>query len=145
MPDATSRDRAVLSVTLSGAHSSVAPVGMSTRIVAVDGQGGAGKSTFAERLALGLGSVQIVHTDDFASWDTVLHDHRDPVAFAYAGGVVELGATVGQAASQVLKLHPAIIQDASRLMVAVNDEYQDHDYVLNDNDEIALIPPVSGG
>lgn len=69
MPDATSRDRAVLSVALSGAHSSVAPVGMSTRIVAVDGQGGAGKSTFAERLALGLGSVQIVHTDDFASWD----------------------------------------------------------------------------
>jgi molybdopterin converting factor subunit 1 len=55
------------------------------------------------------------------------------------------GATVGQAASQVLKLHPAIIQDASRLMVAVNDEYQNHDYVLNDNDEIALIPPVSGG
>jgi len=55
------------------------------------------------------------------------------------------GATVGQAASQVLKLHPAIIRDASRLMVAVNDEYQDHDYVLHDNDEIALIPPVSGG
>lgn len=30
-------------------------------------------------------------------------------------------------------------------MVAVNDEYHDHDYVLHDNDEIALIPPVSGG
>ncbi|MEU6660068.1 hypothetical protein [Streptomyces sp. NPDC046821] len=39
------------------------------RLVAVDGPGGAGKSTFAEHLARALGSAQIVHTDDFASWD----------------------------------------------------------------------------
>ena len=55
------------------------------------------------------------------------------------------GATVGDATCHVLDLYPGIIQDASRLMVAVNDEYQDHDYVLHDNDELALIPPVSGG
>ena len=55
------------------------------------------------------------------------------------------GATVAHAAGRVLESHPGIIRDASRLMVAVNDEYQDHDYVLHDNDEIALIPPVSGG
>ncbi len=42
---------------------------MRTRIVAVDGHGGAGKSTFAERLAAALGGVQVAHTDDFASWD----------------------------------------------------------------------------
>jgi uridine kinase len=42
---------------------------MTTRVVAVDGLGGAGKSTFAERLALELGGAQIVHTDDFASWE----------------------------------------------------------------------------
>ena len=41
---------------------------MSTRIVAIDGHGGAGKSTLAEELAGELGSAQIVHTDDFASW-----------------------------------------------------------------------------
>ena len=55
------------------------------------------------------------------------------------------GATIKDATSHVVKMHPAIIQEASRLMVAVNDEYQDHGYVLHDNDEIALIPPVSGG
>ena len=45
-----------------------APRGMPTRIVAVDGPGGAGKSTLAERLAMEL-EAEIVHTDDFASWD----------------------------------------------------------------------------
>ena len=31
------------------------------------------------------------------------------------------------------------------LVVAVNREYRDHQYELHDGDEIALIPPVSGG
>ncbi|WP_207957550.1 uridine kinase [Streptomyces sp. YIM 98790] len=50
------------------------------RLVAVDGPGGAGKSTFAARLAVALGTapgaqgqaVPVVHTDDFASWDNTL-------------------------------------------------------------------------
>jgi uridine kinase len=43
--------------------------GETTRIVAVDGRGGAGKSTLAERLASELDAT-IVHTDDFASWES---------------------------------------------------------------------------
>jgi uridine kinase len=39
-----------------------------TRLVAVDGPGGAGKSTFAGHLADFCGA-QVLHTDDFASWD----------------------------------------------------------------------------
>lgn len=46
-----------------------APGRMHTRVVAVDGAGGAGKSTFARHLAEALGGCAIVHTDDFASWD----------------------------------------------------------------------------
>src|SRR5215212_9991964 len=48
-----------------------APAGMSTRIVAVDGPGGAGKSTLAAALAAEL-DAPVVHTDDFASWDNPL-------------------------------------------------------------------------
>jgi uridine kinase len=42
---------------------------MATRIVAIDGLGGAGKSSFAERLSITLGGADIIHTDDFASWE----------------------------------------------------------------------------
>jgi uridine kinase len=45
------------------------PGRMRTRVVAVDGPGGAGKSSFARHVAEALGGCPIVHTDDFASWD----------------------------------------------------------------------------
>jgi uridine kinase len=38
------------------------------RLVGVDGCGGAGKTTFAQRLAQAAGGAPVVHTDDFASW-----------------------------------------------------------------------------
>ena len=38
-----------------------------SRLVAVDGPGGTGKSFFAQRLAGALGNAPIVHTDDFAT------------------------------------------------------------------------------
>ena len=45
------------------------PGGIVTRIVAIDGLGGSGKSTFALQLSRALGGVPIVQTDDFATWD----------------------------------------------------------------------------
>jgi uridine kinase len=42
---------------------------MATRIVAIDGLGGSGKSTLAEHLSIALGGAEIIHTDDFASWE----------------------------------------------------------------------------
>ncbi|HEX3908714.1 MAG TPA: aminodeoxychorismate synthase [Mycobacteriales bacterium] len=42
------------------------------RLVAVDGCGGAGKSTLAARLAADLDGAPILRTDDFASWDNSL-------------------------------------------------------------------------
>ena len=49
-------------------RSATAPPGVRTRIVAVDGPGGAGKSSLARRLAQEL-DAQVIHTDDFASWE----------------------------------------------------------------------------
>ncbi len=48
---------------------SVSPEEMQTRIVAIDGCGGAGKSTLAAKLATILDDCSLIHTDDFASWD----------------------------------------------------------------------------
>jgi uridine kinase len=44
------------------------PAGIPVQIVAIDGHGGSGKSTLAELLAREL-PAEVVHTDDFASWD----------------------------------------------------------------------------
>ena len=40
---------------------------------------------------------------------------------------------------------PEMTRHPERLVVAVNQEYRDHRYGLEDGDEVALIPPVSGG
>lgn len=60
-----------LSALKSQISSALRPAGMTTAIIAIDGCGGSGKSTFAARLAKVL-DCSIVHTDDFASWDNPL-------------------------------------------------------------------------
>ena len=37
------------------------------------------------------------------------------------------------------------LSEMKSLMIAVNNEYAKPDLILKENDEIALIPPVSGG
>ena len=54
------------------------------------------------------------------------------------------GATVGDLADSMQVKFPGL-PDSERIVVAVNNEYQDHDFVLGEGDEAALIPPVSGG
>ena len=56
-----------------------------------------------------------------------------------------LDTTVGYLAKEVVRRYPTMIQDPARLVIAVNQEYRDHDYVLSHGDTVALIPPVSGG
>lgn len=49
------------------------PLGRQTTvIIGIDGCGGAGKTTFAHRLADQL-CAQLIHTDDFASWNNPLN------------------------------------------------------------------------
>ena len=54
-------------------------------------------------------------------------------------------ATVGALVREVARRHPDLTDEPDALVVAVNDEYQDRLFVLSDGDEVALIPPVSGG
>ena len=44
-----------------------------------------------------------------------------------------------------LKTNYPKLNDIKSLLVAVNSEYAESDLVLSETDEIALIPPVSGG
>ena len=54
---------------IAAAIRTLAPSAGRTVVAGIDGCGGAGKSTLAERLSTHLPDCQIVHTDDFASWD----------------------------------------------------------------------------
>ncbi len=54
------------------------------------------------------------------------------------------GANVGDLLGQLHQRYPALTGIRS-LLIAVNGEYAEAGQLLTDNDEIALIPPVSGG
>jgi sulfur-carrier protein len=59
--------------------------------------------------------------------------------------VVELeGATVGELKSHLFKKYPTLTGLRS-LFIAVNHNYAEDDQLITGADEIAIIPPVSGG
>ena len=58
---------------------------------------------------------------------------------------VPLGATVDDAWNAVVEAVPALAPGRSSLRFAVNGEYADDELPLHDGDELACIPPVSGG
>jgi molybdopterin converting factor subunit 1 len=58
---------------------------------------------------------------------------------------VPLGATVDDAWSAVVGVVPALAPGRPSLRFAVNGDYAEPDHALADGDEIACIPPVSGG
>ena len=53
-------------------------------------------------------------------------------------------ASVADLRSVLVKRFPRLAELAS-VRLAVNSEYATEDFLLNENDEVALIPPVSGG
>ena len=54
-------------------------------------------------------------------------------------------STVADLVDDVLKRWPDFSPDPSKIVTAANKEYVKHTHVLEDGDEVAFIPPVSGG
>jgi molybdopterin synthase catalytic subunit len=55
------------------------------------------------------------------------------------------GATVAEAAAKLAETFPTMRSLLERAAFAVNQSYSKADTALADGDELALIPPVSGG
>ncbi|MCH8160331.1 MAG: molybdenum cofactor biosynthesis protein MoaE [Chloroflexi bacterium] len=55
------------------------------------------------------------------------------------------GSTVDQLRNELGALYPVVVPYLATLVCAVADEYVPTDHQLKDGDEVALIPPVSGG
>jgi MoaE-MoaD fusion protein len=58
---------------------------------------------------------------------------------------LEAGATVGQLRALLADSLPALEASGARIRVSVNREFASDARVLADGDEVALLPPVSGG
>jgi molybdopterin converting factor subunit 1 len=55
------------------------------------------------------------------------------------------GSTVADVYDALRKTHPALDPDRNAVRAAVNQEFADWDVIVADGDEVAFIPPVSGG
>ena len=58
---------------------------------------------------------------------------------------VDAPATVASAFGKLVESFPALERFGRSLLFAVNQEYATRDTLLNENDELAVFPPVSGG
>ncbi len=54
-------------------------------------------------------------------------------------------ATVSDVVAALREMYPRLGPAAEKALLAVNQEYVGGDLRLHDGDELALIPPVSGG
>lgn len=59
---------------------------------------------------------------------------------------IEVGekATIANLKTQLIESYPTFSKLAS-LSFAVNESYQDDDFLLMENQEVVIIPPVAGG
>jgi MoaD family protein len=54
-------------------------------------------------------------------------------------------STIGDLVKLLRDRHPRLIEMERSTLIAVGLEYQKHDHVLHDDDEVSLFPPVQGG
>jgi molybdopterin converting factor small subunit len=55
------------------------------------------------------------------------------------------GATVADLLAKLFQLYPALHEWERNLLIGAGVEFVGHDYVIQPDDEIAVMPPVQGG
>jgi molybdopterin converting factor subunit 1 len=71
--------------------------------------------------------------------------HRDIVGQAEQQFQLPPEANVGRLWEQLVAAYPRLAGYSGRLLYAVNQEFATPATLLHDGDEVAFIPPVSGG
>ena len=70
---------------------------------------------------------------------------REAVGASLVSVSINSGASAREVVNVVVADHPDLARIASIARIAVNLEYVPDTTMVNENDEVALIPPVSGG
>jgi len=55
------------------------------------------------------------------------------------------GATLGALYEQLTRKYPKLAAMKKSTLIAVGVDYQTHNYVLKDGEQVSLFPPVQGG
>ena len=71
--------------------------------------------------------------------------YRERVGTSHQDMELTEGATVTDLIAALAQEYPQLSSEPRRIVAAVNQEYVDQSHLLREGDEIALIPPVSGG
>lgn len=85
--------------------------------------------------SLGLPRVNVV----------VLGSAADAIGFAQRAFPIESGETLAGLWERMIRENPRVAAIRPRMRCAVNQRYATDASALSDGDEVALIPPVSGG
>lgn len=70
---------------------------------------------------------------------------REQARFETEALQVPPGSTLADVYDSLRRKHPALEPDRDSVRGAVNQEFSDWDTVVSQGDEVAFIPPVSGG
>ncbi len=71
--------------------------------------------------------------------------YREIVGAKDVAWAADPGTTLGEFLEAFLRGHPRLAPHRDTMMLAVNQAFATPSTVLRDGDEIALLPPVSGG
>jgi molybdopterin synthase catalytic subunit len=70
---------------------------------------------------------------------------REQAGIETQGLEVPQGSTLADVYDSLRRKHPALESDRKSVRGAINQEFSDWDTVVSQGDEVAFIPPVSGG
>jgi molybdopterin converting factor subunit 1 len=70
---------------------------------------------------------------------------RERIGMAEERYELDPGSRVEDLLHRIESVHGSLAEGVASLRVAVNSEYVDSEHSLSENDEVAIIPPVSGG
>jgi molybdopterin converting factor subunit 1 len=70
---------------------------------------------------------------------------RERLRLSTASYELAEGATVEDIWMMLCRTYPSLVELGRSVSFAVNQEYVDREHRLSDKDEVAVIPPVSGG
>jgi len=70
---------------------------------------------------------------------------REQAGFETEALQVPVSSTLANVYDSLRRKHPALEPDRESVRGAINQEFSDWDTVVSQGDEVAFIPPVSGG